>query len=994
MSSVQRIHLGPDTTPIAQGRSAHGRWRYAYQQTDQPPEEGAPRRARLFIIHDFDRLVFALAEGPAAEYLGEHLSEYLWTNESAGADWPQELRDWLADTPRWVAAPPGRTGFVCGRLERNLPGGRIYLAWLGMSGVRIVDRIGDPVTLDTVISADEAWTPKRGPEPVGMALHAYRGSLFGLDRLMIFTDAAEPVGDELPDLANPELRRALEDWGGEAERDLVVFDLRLNPVLTEPNSVMLSYRWVSSDLCELSWIPSASATAYRIEEAGSPVFDDAALVAELTDTRQTRYELSPPATSARYYRVVPLNQGVPGAPSDPVSPTPITLTTPLLDPVAWSGDGGYFLRWTPIAQATSYEVQSSPSPNFEEHDSQIIYRGALAETFLTPDTPPNLYYRVRAINVLYAPQMPSSWSAAQRAPLRLDTPRFIEVTQKRIAWDPVPGARQYVIRVTALGQPDTEGEDLLTTETAIPAADQPATYRVCAFRKPGDQRTASEWSDVITLSPPRGLDTGQRVPDARMIGPLLIGAALVALIVGAVLGWVGLDVIQDYNATATYTPIPQAMIDATATADTINIANATQVAVRATVIARLTQTSVALSSNNATLSAQNTVLDVQNATLNAQNQSLGSANENLSGQNETLGVQNATLIAQNSALGDNNQSLISSLFAVSNENQSLQLTIEAQVEAEVAATGTAAAWTATPTPSDTPDLTQTVEAAVAGNLTATAAQWTPTAIPSITPTPSNTPDLTGTVEAAVAANLTATAAQWTATPTATNTLRPSMTPTPVNLPDVRATVAAEVIGNLTATAASWTATPTPTDTLTPSNTPALEDTADALAAANMTAAALAWTATPTPSQTPDLPATIDATVAEAVAGTLAASAPVVPPVAASPTVNWVATVDAFALAQRGAGCFLVAPPDALPPVYAAPDAGGEPLAAAVTRLVPVTGRLEGSGDPASLWLRVVLGPDGAPVEGWVPLPAGIGIAEWVGGPLCDLAADVPLVEEG
>ena len=75
--------------------------------------------------------------------------------------------------------------------------------------------------------------------------------------------------------------------------------LRLNPVLTEPTSVMLSYRWMASDMCELAWMPSASATTYRIEEASSPAFDDAALIAELTDTRQPRYSISPPASSAR-----------------------------------------------------------------------------------------------------------------------------------------------------------------------------------------------------------------------------------------------------------------------------------------------------------------------------------------------------------------------------------------------------------------------------------------------------------------------------------------------------------------------------------------------------------------------------------------------------------------------------------------------------------------------------------------------------------------------
>ncbi|MBN2304791.1 MAG: hypothetical protein JXQ72_09960 [Anaerolineae bacterium] len=961
MSSVQRITLGPEITELLQGRSAHGRWRGAHQPAGTTPDEGDSRPARLWAIQDYDRLVFALAEGPAANFLSEQIVEHLWARETAGADWPQEVRDWLAG-PTWREdAPPGRTGFVCGRLERNIPGGRVFLAWLGMDGVRLLNRAGDPVTLDTTISPDEAWTPRRGPEPVGMALHAYRGSLFGLDRLMVYSPAARPVGEDLPDLANAELDRARVDWGGEAPHDLVFFDIRLNPVLTEPTSVQLSYRWTGPDQCELTWFPATSATAFRIEESESPDFEDAALVAELTDTRQSRYSISPPASSTRYYRIVPLNQGVPGPPSDPISPTPIMLTTPILEKVEWSADGGYFLRWTPIAQATSYEVQSSTAANFDEDESQVIYRGELPETYLSPDTPPNLVYRVRAINVLYAPQMPSGWSQPQRAPLRLETPRFIEVTQRRIVWDRVSGARQYAVRITGLGQEEVEGDDLLTGENMIPAADQPARYRIRAFRKPGDQRTASEWSEPVTISPPR-VDSAQPLPDMRTLSPLIFGAALVALLIGTALGLVGLNAYQDYKATATRTPLNQMAVNATRAAATQGVANATGIAERSTIIARLTVTGVALGRERSTLQAHSTALSQGNATLEAQNVALTATNEALYAANESLNEANTTLEAERDELSERNESLIGGINSVSSENQNLRSTMESQVTVDAAWTQTATSWTATPTPSDTPDLTGTVAAAVASDLTATAAGWT------ATPTPSDTPDLRATVAAAVAADLTATAAGWTATPTPTTTF------TPTDTPDMTQTLAAAVAAHLTATVADWTATPSPTITRIPSETPV-------------------------PTDTPDLESIIEATINAALAGTLTALPPVnAPPDALlpSPTINWQATVDAFAVANLGDGCYVIAPPDAspdgLPPVYDALEVAGSPLLDPVPRFVPVTGQRIGP-ENGELWLRVLVEIDGDPVEGWVPLPDGAEFGDWVGGPACDVAADVPAVDE-
>ncbi|MBN1200647.1 MAG: hypothetical protein JXJ20_02205 [Anaerolineae bacterium] len=723
MSTVQRIELGSEITALHQGRSPHGRWRYAYHRAEPPAGQEPSPPAALVLIQDAERLAFALADGPAAELLAGQVADYLWTRETVDDDWPNNLRDWLADVDQWPDAPPGCTAFACGRLERSVIGGQIHLAWLGINGVRLLDRAELPLTLDTVLEPDECWTPKHGPEPVGMALHAYHGSLFDLNRLMVYTASADPLSDDLPDLSNIDLEQAVADWGEEAGRDLVLLDLRLNPVLTEPDEIVLSYHWVSANLCQLSWPSTPAATAYRIEESATPDFEDPTLLAELTDGRQLHYQFTPPTTARRYYRVIPLNQSIPGPPSDPLIVAPMTLSPPVMDEVQWSEDGGYLLCWTPIAQATGYEVQMSAAANFEPRDSTVVYRGDLSETYLPPDTLPRRYYRVRAINALYTPNSPSAWSQPRQSPARLETPRFKQVTQKRLVWHPVPGARQYAIHVTPKNDPESEGEITYTTDTYCLTADQPANYRVRAFRRPDDTRTVSEWSEAVTVSPAE-LVAERRLPGGRLLISALAAAAAVLIIAGAGLGLAGLEVFETLNASNTPTAIPQAMIDATATARQNSLDNATTVPLNATrITGLLTDNQRLRATRQAQIDAEATRARIPTAT--------PSITPNLT---ETIEV--AFVGAQ---------------------------------------TATAALWTTTPTPtytvtpsdtftpSSTPNLTETIEVAFVGAQTATAAGWTATPTPTYTVTPSDTPDLPATVNAAIDSALSATISAQTPT---------------------------------------------------------------------------------------------------------------------------------------------------------------------------------------------------------------------------------------
>ena len=70
MTRNQRLHLGSNSIPLQQGRSAHGRWRAAYRRAGA--DDSVP--AAFDMYEDAARLAFALAEGPAAEVLAPRLA--------------------------------------------------------------------------------------------------------------------------------------------------------------------------------------------------------------------------------------------------------------------------------------------------------------------------------------------------------------------------------------------------------------------------------------------------------------------------------------------------------------------------------------------------------------------------------------------------------------------------------------------------------------------------------------------------------------------------------------------------------------------------------------------------------------------------------------------------------------------------------------------------------------------------------------------------------
>jgi len=163
---------------------------------DAPLSEGNATPAALFVSQDADRLAFALAEGPAAEFLAEQLASHLWIAESANGDWPENLRGWLSDTDQWSDVPAGAPVLSADVLSAASPAA-------GVSRLVGHERCVSAQSLDSVVELDIQIGKTRvdagsRPEPEGMALHAYRGSCSGLERLIVLTTAAHALFNDLP----------------------------------------------------------------------------------------------------------------------------------------------------------------------------------------------------------------------------------------------------------------------------------------------------------------------------------------------------------------------------------------------------------------------------------------------------------------------------------------------------------------------------------------------------------------------------------------------------------------------------------------------------------------------------------------------------------------------------------------------------------------------------------------------------------------------------
>lgn len=596
-SSPKDIELNSSGENVTQRETIHGVLRTALFVPDDNISA-----AYLATRYDDNRLVALLLQGDDAAEIGRPMLDWLWGHFPDEAEIDKKLlvswlEGYLEDEARQLTDNDRPYTLVVTILDRTVDEhGRLMLAWLGTSGVMALDKHRQPVPIDVGLLPGEAWLPARGILPENAHVHAHISTINHVERLLAFSSVLRPMSNELPYIGQAAVQRILENTN--SNRPVALLDLYLHSVVPQPGEVVVSYRWESPYEATLRWTRSPQATGYQIEQSVSPQFEPAHAVAEMRDARQLIYNVQPPTEGEVYYRVVPVNEDVRGEPSVPIVVTPVLLVPPIIESVEWTDNGRILIRWSKIPQADHYQLQTSPVPDFDSPQTEIVYEGEEISFETGFDDPLGWYYRVRSQNTVYAPETYSQWSVARQAPSRLETPYFERVSPDSISWKPVPGATRYEIR-RELGAGQFEVVSEVDTYAFALPEEYPSTYQVRAIRASGDDASASFWSEGVTVgggdgaakpAAPRQRARPQTASKTLelMVEPaedalakrrrwlmIATGVALVALAIGLIAGLVSeqrFGLLSD----ATPTPISVAERDATATQLVVNQQNAEQ----------------------------------------------------------------------------------------------------------------------------------------------------------------------------------------------------------------------------------------------------------------------------------------------------------------------------------------------------------------------------------------------------------------------------------
>lgn len=491
------VILNPSGESVNQREIRHGQLRAVLHN---PTPEAAS--AQMRVRYDDQHFIFAFGQGREAVALTEQTIEWLWHSfpqKNAGlAEFADAFYTYLQHEARSIGESDTAHSIVIGALTRDVPEGRLWLSWLGTSGLRLLNNRRTPLTIDEGLFPGEGWSPVHGVTPERVRPHAQVFSIFQVDRLLVFSSPLRSLIDELPFIGKVALQRIAEN--NAQTSPTMLMDLRLYKVNPDPGDVSVYYRWENAHEVVLTWTNNPRATGYRIEQAASPDFADAVVVVDMTDGRQRVHTVQPPTTGETYYRVVPYSQNMPGKPSIPIMVTPIQLTSPVLQLIEW-GHEGFIVAWSKIAQANMYEVESSPDSEFDSSQTVMLYRGS-ETTFETEDTHPSgWFFRVRSANTLFAPRNPSQWSKGMQAPKRLATPTFESVTLNRITWTPIRGARVYEVRQqTGEHQKNHKMHVVEGHNFFEPPKHRPSGYQVRALHRLGDELTASHWTELVVVN--------------------------------------------------------------------------------------------------------------------------------------------------------------------------------------------------------------------------------------------------------------------------------------------------------------------------------------------------------------------------------------------------------------------------------------------------------------------------------------------------------------
>ncbi|MCI0714666.1 MAG: hypothetical protein L0154_31215, partial [Chloroflexi bacterium] len=403
--------ISTNGSPAEQRETPHGIIRTALQPTDN-------QQAHIAIEYDEDYLVFVIAEGVLAEALASAILEWQWQHFDA-----EHLYEFLQGDARQIGDSEEPHTLIVGRINRTVDEGEIDLKWVGTIGVRAYNLQRDIHPIEVGMYPGEAWSPAKGVYPKEARPHSHSFAVNTVDRLLIFSNSLRRAANELPFVGRATLQRVVESVG---ETEVVyLFDIHPRQVVVPPSNIALNYRWESPTHVNLSWLGGDNASGFIIEESPAPQFETKQTVAELTDHRQRVYIVNPPFDRDVYYRVVPIKGNVRGEASTPIIVTPVPLVPPQIEKINWSISGNLRIQWSDVPQADTYELEASPSQDFDSAHTSIVYQGgSLAYEVEKEDQPIGWYFRVRSRNSHYKPKAPSIWSNSIRAPMKLATPTF------------------------------------------------------------------------------------------------------------------------------------------------------------------------------------------------------------------------------------------------------------------------------------------------------------------------------------------------------------------------------------------------------------------------------------------------------------------------------------------------------------------------------------------------------------------------------------------
>ncbi|MCI0645799.1 MAG: fibronectin type III domain-containing protein [Chloroflexi bacterium] len=369
---MRRLDLDPSgETPVQVRTQPQYTYRFAYARSADSQSTGDTGQDYLVVLEEEATFIFALCDGVSQSFFGDIAARTLadalvaWLAGEPAADstvaesavFCQALHDYLQsltatasqrinhfalpeDTPpllRDVLEQKRQLGsestFVCGRVDlpkNGWPGGRLALAWMGDSRLRLWGLQEERSQLfgDTFHSG-QRWSTRRGP--IGGPPNCLVSTLSGLAGLTVYSDGLALLDGygRLPD--DRELNQLLAQAQARPESDDISFlDLALSRpaepelavVLEPPQQLAAAVRdsrlWVT-------WQPVAGASAYQVQLAGRER-------PQSWQTTQPQWQSPAPLPGGEYQVRVRALQNTTAGPWSEAQPVSVTRPKPVKPP--------------------------------------------------------------------------------------------------------------------------------------------------------------------------------------------------------------------------------------------------------------------------------------------------------------------------------------------------------------------------------------------------------------------------------------------------------------------------------------------------------------------------------------------------------------------------------------------------------------------------------------------------------------------------------------